>query len=73
MTTTSKSKIIEPNYKERAKDIAKPLLQTALQGAAFALGGLVVNGMAIKYSARKQSQLIASNVNVLTFDKAANS
>lgn len=73
MTTATKSKIIEPDYKERAKEIAKPLLSTILQGACFAIGGLVVNGMASKYNARKQSKLIASNENVLTFDQAANS
>jgi hypothetical protein len=73
MTTTTKSKIIEPDYKERAKEIAVPLLQTVLQGACFAVGSLIVNGAASKYSARKQSQLIAGNENVLTFDKTANS
>ena len=55
MTTTSKSKIIEPNYKERAKDIAKPLLQTVLQGAAFALGGLVVNDFRFRCSCHTNS------------------
>ncbi|GEM_PF-6909900 len=47
--------------------------ETIAQGMAFALGGLIVNGMASKYRTHKQTQLIASEENVLTFDKTANS
>jgi hypothetical protein len=73
MTTTSKTKIVEPDYAEKMKGFASKYGETIAQGMAFALGGLIVNGMASKYSTHKHSQLIASEENVLTFDKTANS
>jgi hypothetical protein len=73
MTTTSKTKIVEPDYTEKMKGFVSKYGETIAQGMAFALGGLIVNGMASKYRTHKQTQLIASEENVLTFDKTANS
>jgi hypothetical protein len=73
MTTQSKTKIVEPDYTEKVKGLASKYGEIIAHGMAFAIGGLIVNGMASKYSTRKESQLIASEENVLTFDKTANS
>lgn len=73
MTTQSKTKIVETDYSEKVKGFVSKYGETIAQGMAFAIGGLIVNGMANKYTTHKNSQLIASDENVLSFDKAANS
>jgi hypothetical protein len=70
--TTAKTKI-ENEYQSKMKGIVSKYGETVAQGIAFALGGLIVNGMTNRYSGHKQSQIIASEENVLTFDKTANS
>lgn len=70
---TTKAKELESEKVSKLKSYLATYGETIAQGMAFAIGGLIVNGMANKYRTHKQTQLIASDENVLTFDKAANS
>jgi hypothetical protein len=70
--TTTKAKI-ESDYSTKMKGMVSKYGETVAQGIAFALGGLIVNGMANRYKGHQHSQLIASEENILAFDKAANS
>jgi hypothetical protein len=70
--TTAKTKN-ENDYQSKMRGIVSKYGETVAQGIAFALGGLIVNGVANRYNGHKQAQIIASEENVLSFEKTANS
>jgi hypothetical protein len=71
--TTRKNDIVEDEYTKKITKYGKPLLHSAMQGAAFTLGGIIVSSLAGKFSTHNQDRLLASDENILPFDRAANS
>ena len=69
---TTKEALIENEWKDDAKSLAKQGSMLVLQGMLFGFGGIIASSISSRISARTTQRAITSSDNVIEFDKVSN-
>jgi|LULF01.1.fsa_nt_gb coproporphyrinogen III oxidase len=69
---TTKEKLIENEWKEDAKSLAKQGSMLVLHGMLFGFGGIIASNISGRISARNTQRAINNSDNVIEFDKVSN-